>query len=72
MRLMGLRDAVGMVEHLQSRLAARAELAAIDGMLRIAFELFRQAHLDQALLAVAHDLGFALHHAHQQAAARGA
>ena len=41
-------------------------------MLRIAFELFRQAHLDQAALAMTHDFGVALHHAHQQAAARGA
>ena len=68
----GVGDAVGMVQHLQPRLAAGTELSLIDGMLRIAFELFRQAHLDQALLAVTHDFGFALHHAHQQTAAGGA
>ncbi len=68
----GMGDAVGMVKHLQPGLAAGTELSLVDGMLRIAFELFRQAHLDQALLAVTHDFGFALHHPHQQAAARGA
>src|ERR1700722_12996870 len=41
-------------------------------MLRVAFELLGQAHLDQALLAATHHLGFALHDAHQQAATRGA
>ncbi len=46
-----VRDAVGIVEHLKPRLAARAQLSEIDGMLGVAFELFRQAHLDQAVLA---------------------
>ena len=40
-------DAIRMVEHLQACLTAGAQLALIDGMLRIAFEFFRQAHLDQ-------------------------
>ena len=33
---------------------------------------FAKPHLDDAELALAHDFGFALHDAHQQAAARGA
>ena len=40
-------------------------------MIGIPFQLFRQAHFHQAELAVAHHFRFALHHAHQQAAARG-
>ena len=68
--LQRMRDAVGMVDHLKPGLAPRAQFAKIDGMLRIALELFRQAHLDEAGLAVAHDLGVALHHAHQQPATR--
>src|ERR1700722_14393430 len=65
----GMGDTVGMIKHLQTGLTADAELSAIDGMLRVAFEFFREAHLDQALLAATHDFGFALHHPHQQAAA---
>src|ERR1700722_19991234 len=65
-------NTVGMVEHLQPSLAAGAELSPIHRMLRVTLELFRQAHLDQALLAAPHDFGFSLHDAHQQATARGA
>ena len=36
----GVRDAVGMVEHLQARLAARAELSLVDGMLRDCLRAF--------------------------------
>ncbi len=61
---------IGMIDHLKASLAARAELAAIDGMKGIAFELFGKSHLDDAELALAHDFGFTLHHADEQAAAR--
>ena len=67
-----MRDAIGMIKHLQPRLAPRAELSLVDGMPRIAFEFFGQAHLDQALLAVTHHFCFALHNPHQQTATRGA
>src|SRR5271163_70557 len=68
----GMGDTIGMVQHLQTRLATGTKLSLVDGMLRIAFELFGQAHFDQALLTTTHHLGFALHYADQQAASRGA
>jgi hypothetical protein len=40
-------------------------------MIRIAFELFRQAHLDHARAAFAHDFGVTFHHADERAAAGG-
>ncbi len=61
-----------MVEHLQACLAAGAQLSLIDGILRIAFEFFRQAHLNQPLLTMTHDFCLALHNPHLQPAARGA
>ncbi len=65
-------DAIGMVEHLQACLAAGAQLSLINGVLRIAFEFFRQAHLNQPLLTMTHDFCLALHNPHLQPAARGA
>ena len=51
-----------MIGHLKASLAARAELALIDGMVRIALQLFRQPHPEQAELAVSDHFGVALHH----------
>src|SRR5215472_3345409 len=61
-----------MVEHLKGGMASGAEFAAVDGVIRIAFELFREAHLDEAGAAVAHDFGIAFHYADESAAAGGA
>ena len=58
-----------MIEHLKSGMTAGTKLAAVDGMIRIAFELFRQAHLDEARASVAHDFGVAFHYANERAAA---
>ncbi len=64
-------EAVRMIEHLKGGMAPGAEFAAVDRVLRIAFELFCQAHLDQAGAAVAHDFGIAFHDAHESPAAGG-
>src|SRR6185437_4582235 len=61
-----------MIEHLQPSLAPRAQLARVNWILRAAFELFCQAHLDDATFAVAYHLGVALHHAHLKPASRRA
>ena len=53
---------VGVVGHLQTRLPARAQFPLVDRMMRIAFELLGQAHLDEAQLAVPHHLGLTFHH----------
>ena len=47
-----IRQAIRVVEDLETGLASRAELAAVNRMLGIALELFRQAHLDDAGLAI--------------------
>ena len=65
-------DAVGMIGDLQRGLSAGTELALIDGVRGIAFDLFREAHFQDAELAVADDFGLALHDADQSAAAGGA
>src|SRR5580704_15849861 len=61
-------DTVWMIEHLQRGMASRAKFAAVDGVFRIAFELFRQAHFDNTGAAVAHDFSVAFHHSHERAA----
>ena len=58
-----------MIEHLKSGMTAGTKLAAVDGMIRIAFELFRHAHLDEARASVAHDFGVAFHYPNEGAAA---
>src|SRR5277367_5541854 len=45
-------DAVGMIGDLQCGVAARAELALTDRMRGISFDLFRQAHFQNAEVAV--------------------
>src|SRR5204862_7345129 len=66
----GVPDTVGMIRNLNSRLAARAELALTDGVVRVALQFFCQAHLNQAYLAVADHFRIAFHHSDHQAAAR--
>src|ERR1700739_1431825 len=62
-------DTVWMIEHLQPGMASRTEFAAVDGVFRTAFELFRQPHFDKTGAAVAHNFSIAFHHAYERAAA---
>ncbi len=66
--LQRIRQAIGMIENLKTGLASRAELAAVNRMLGIALELFRQTHLDDAGLTIANDFRVALHDPDQRAA----
>src|SRR5271167_280283 len=64
----GSLDAVGVVGDLQSRLTAWAELALVDGVVRVSLELPGKTHLDQSKLAVADNLGLAFHDLDDQSA----
>src|ERR1700688_4435112 len=64
-------QAVGMIDRLQPGLAAGTELAEVDGVLGVPFELFCQPHLDYTLLPVANHFRVAFHDADQQAASGG-
>ena len=49
-----------------------AQFPSIDRIFGIAFQLFRQSHLNHAPLAVTYHFGVSLHDTHLKAAARGA
>ena len=66
--LQRLRDAIGVIGHLNRRLTARAQAAAIDRVVRVSFQLLRSQDLHDAGLAVANDVGVGVHHAHGQPA----
>src|SRR5438094_5115774 len=51
-----MREPIRVIRNLNGGLPARTQPPLIDRMRRIAFELLRHAHLDDALLAVASDL----------------
>jgi hypothetical protein len=53
-------------------MASGAEFAAIDRVLRIAFEFLRQPHLDDSGAAIAHNFSIAFHYTNHGAAARRA
>ena len=63
-------DAIGVIGDLGRRLSARAKFSAVDRMIGIAFQLFRQAHSGEAQLSVAQDLHLTVHDACDQPAAR--
>src|SRR5262245_34345041 len=65
-----LRDPVGVIRDLNGRLPARAQGAAVDRILGTPLELLRRENLDDALLPAADDVGFGVHYAHGQTAAR--
>ena len=65
-------NAIGMVERLHRRLAARARAAHADRVLGIAFNLLGHHGLDALFLAVDRADRLALHHADEDAAARRA
>src|SRR5688572_24815431 len=58
-----------MIGDLDGSLTARAQLALADRILGIALELLRQAHANDAGLAVAEHFRVAFHHARDHAAA---
>ena len=62
-------DAIGVIERLHRCLAARAGAAHADRMLAIALDFFGHQRLHALLLAIDRAHGFALHHAHADAAA---
>ena len=63
-----MRHAVGVIGDLNGGLSARTELAAVNRMGGVAFELLGETHSDDAALSVANDLGLALHNADLQPA----
>ena len=65
-------DAVGIEGDLQPCLASRAQLAVVNGVLRIAFQFLGQPHFHNAELTVPDNLGVAFHNANLKAATRGA
>src|SRR5262249_44025214 len=64
-----LRDAIGVVCDLDCRLSAYAQPASIDRVRWIAFDLFGQASLDDAGVALAFHLGVSVHNPNEHAAA---
>src|SRR5262245_55232084 len=63
-----LPDAIRMIGDLNRRLAARAQLALVDWMRRIAFQLLRQTHPDQTDLSLPDHFRITLHDTDQQPA----
>src|SRR5207247_8864696 len=51
-------DAIRVIRDLGRRLSARAEFSAVDRMIGIAFQLFRQAHSGDVKLSVVKNLQF--------------
>src|SRR5262249_18611113 len=67
-----LRYAVGVISELNRGLSTGTQTAAADRVLRIAFELFRDRHRDDAGLPVADRVDVGVHHADRHAAAGAA
>ena len=67
-----LRDAIRVVGHLNRRLSARAERAAVDRMHRAAFELLGGQDLHEARLPAADHIGLRVHHPNREPAPRRA
>src|SRR5262249_39086613 len=67
-----MANSIGVVRDLNCSLAARAELALIDWMLWIAFQLFCKPHFCDAEFPVADHFGIAFDHTKRKTAARGA
>ena len=67
-----MADAIRMIGDLHASLPSHAQLALVDRMGRIPFELLRNGSFDHTGLSVSNDLDVALHDADEQAASRRA
>ncbi len=65
-----LGDPIGVVRHLDRRLAAWAQAALIDRVCRAAFEFLGRVDAHPPCLTAANDLGIGIHDPHGQAASR--